>query len=660
MMTVKQSAVSGRQIGLLVIILLVAAFLRMGQPGLVEFKRDEALLFSLALDMAEFQTFHVRGISSSVGFPNFPMSVWLYALPLLLWKHVYSAILFTGLLNVAAVFGCWWLTRRYWGNTAAFAAAIFFAVSPWAVFHSQKIWAQNLLPPLVVGWAIGAALTFVEKRPRFILLHLLCLAVAVQVHLAGIALIPATAVFIIVFRKRLDWRWVLLGMGLGLLTAVPFLNYLLSSGRIDSAVGAVTSTGAVVENNERGFDLQVWRYSWMLISGQDLHALAGPEQFENYLAKLPGIGLIFLLWGGLVLAGLGWLGRQLWLKWARKEVSWALPFILLLWFLGPLLLFSIPLLPVELHYLLPIYPVPYMAAGVLFAAVLERLPRWRAMSWGVLGFSAVVQSWAWLLLLSLVGQQVTPGGYGTPVKFHLAAVEDAQQLWAIQEVSEILVAGQSERLEEEEFAAVYDVLLRDIPHRFVNTHRSALFPEGGAIVLLSQDAGEAAVDAYLGSAAQIRRLPLRDGEGALQLATIPAGTAPIPTIPLDSTALFANWINIIGYDPLMAQADETALWQIYWQPGANPDPADYHFFNHLLDGTGQRIGQEDAAVFAPWQWWAGDLVVSFFYLDWPEETADSLLMRTGVYRYPSLENVRLLDVAGNPAGDAVEFSLGGG
>jgi hypothetical protein len=34
-------------------------------------------------------------------------------------------------------------------------------------------------------------------------------------------------------------------------------------------------------------------------------------------------------------------------------------------------------------------------------------------------------------------------------------------------------------------------------------------------------------------------------------------------------------------------------------------------------------------------------------------------MRTGVYRYPSLENVPLLDVAGNPAGDAVEFSLGG-
>jgi hypothetical protein len=52
-------------------------------------------------------------------------------------------------------------------------------------------------------------------------------------------------------------------------------------------------------------------------------------------------------------------------------------------------------------------------------------------------------------------------------------------------------------------------------------------------------------------------------------------------------------------------------------------------------------------------------VISFFYLNTPEETAGPLTMRTGVYHYPSLENVPLLDAAGNPAGEAVEFSFGG-
>jgi hypothetical protein len=32
-------------------------------------------------------------------------------------------------------------------------------------------------------------------------------------------------------------------------------------------------------------------------------------------------------------------------------------------------------------------------------------------------------------------------------------------------------------------------------------------------------------------------------------------------------------------------------------------------------------------------------------------------MRTGVYTYPTLDNVPLMDAAGNPAGDAVEFLL---
>jgi hypothetical protein len=224
---------------------------------------------------------------------------------------------------------------------------------------------------------------------------------------------------------------------------------------------------------------------------------------------------------------------------------------------------------------------------------------------------------------------------------------------------EVLVAGLSERPDEGEFAAVYDVLLRDVPHRFVDTSRSALFPGQGAVVLLSQEAGEAAVDAYLETASQVRRLPLRKGEGVLQLLTLAEGTRPSPEVEPATTALFANWINIVGYDPLVSQADGTALWQIYWRTGDNPDPADYHFFNHLLDGEGQRIGQEDTAVFAPWQWRPGDRVVSFFYLDWPGETAERLTMRTGVYRYPSLDNVPLMDAAGNPAGEAVEFSLGG-
>jgi 4-amino-4-deoxy-L-arabinose transferase-like glycosyltransferase len=121
-----------REITLLVAILLLAGVLRLAWPGLTEFKRDEALLMARALEMVDTGHIAVRGISSSVGFPNFPASVWIYALPLAIADHVYSATLFTGLLNLLAVLGGWWLARRYWGQTAALAASLLFAVSPWA------------------------------------------------------------------------------------------------------------------------------------------------------------------------------------------------------------------------------------------------------------------------------------------------------------------------------------------------------------------------------------------------------------------------------------------------------------------------------------------------------------------------------------------------
>lgn len=87
-------------------VLLLAAVLRMGWPGMTEFKGDEARLVALALEMAQFETFPLRGISSSVGVPNFPASVWLYALPLMVWRHVMAPLLFTGLANALAARLC--------------------------------------------------------------------------------------------------------------------------------------------------------------------------------------------------------------------------------------------------------------------------------------------------------------------------------------------------------------------------------------------------------------------------------------------------------------------------------------------------------------------------------------------------------------------------
>ena len=677
-----ESPISRRtEIVLIIIILLLAGILRLSWPGLTEFKADEARLLALALEMAEGNGIARRGISSSVGFPNFPMSVWLYAIPVYLWSHVYSATIFTGLLNTLAVLGCYWFTRRYWGIIAALNATIMLAVSPWAIIYSRKIWAQNLLPLFVMLWGISAALTFVERRQRFIWFHLLALAIAVQIHLAAAALIPATLIFLIIFWRRMNWKYVLIGAGLALLTTVPFLIYLWQNWSQGDIVGMLASNTAV-----RVLDLDALRHTLLISLGTDIHSLAGPEAFADYLKLVPDITLIYWLWGVLILGGTAWLiwnigrlkirdwrtkqptnlqspGNQgLYTNLSRSQIEVGL--ILLLWLWLPPLFFTWRSTAVFPHYFIVTYPAQYIIAGAFFAWLISRFTPYvsrftphanrltAVTGWTTLLLTAVAQLWLWGTLLNFLGQRATPGGFGTPLAMQLTAVEEARTALQTSSAAEVLIAGKGEAPDMSDFPAIYDTLLRDVPHRFVDVTQSALFPEMAAVVLLEPGVNQLA-GLYEETAVNHTTIPLRQNEAPLYILTLPPAAAPTPDVTFEPSHLFANWVNLYGYDDL-AITGETAVWQIYWGTGGNPDPVDYHFFNHLLDANEERIAQADGAAYSPAQWRAGDIVISRFDLPWPEGERPYMI-RTGMYIYPSLESVPLLDVAGNPYTDAIEI-----
>ncbi|MDX1416531.1 MAG: hypothetical protein R3293_20185 [Candidatus Promineifilaceae bacterium] len=646
--------------GLLFLLLLIAGGLRMAAPGLTEFKADEARLMALALDMAEGQL-ALRGIDSSVGFPNFPASVWIYSIPLIFWPHPYAATIFTGLLNTAAVAGSYWLIRRYWGITAALAATLMLAVSPWAVIFSRKIWAQNLLPLFVLGWAAAAMLAFVDKRPKFIWLHLVCLAIAVQIHLAAIALIPATVILLIIFWRRIWWRSLLIGLFLAALTVIPFAVYWGQSP--DRSTIPAISAG----ENAAGLSADAVRFATMLSLGHDIHSLAGPEAFAAYLDLLPPMAPIYWTWGLLIISGI------IILIWGMIK-QWRMPAaqagaILLVWLLIPVFFFLLSSLPVFLHYFIATLPAQYIAAGIAFGRIpdLSRLwrkkqpaaARWlRILSWAGLVVTAFIQVWALAALLTFLGRTATPGAFGVPLFMKMDAAAEVRSLFATHQARELLIAGSGESVRHDAFPAEWDTLLRDVPHRFVDVDHSALFPDHSAVVLLDgRDVSPTWTgDIYQDAAATIREIPLRPGEGSYYVLLLPGAAKPQPSVQRDPPDLLANWVHLLGYDQLQRIDDETGLWQIHWRTADNPDAKRYQFFNHLLDKEENRMGQADAAAFAPGQWTAGDRVISRFLIPWPKNSTPEK-MRVGMYRFPSLENVPLLDAAGNPYLDAATFFL---
>ena len=626
-------------------ILILAAVVRLARPDLTEFKADEGRLLTLALQAAAGDV-PPHGIASSVGFPNAPLSVWLYALPLLFWRHPFAPTMFTGLLSTLAVAGVYWLARRTWGVPAALAAALLLAAGPWAIIFSRKIWAQNLLPLFAVGWGIGAALAFVEGRRPMVVLHLVCLALAVQLHPAAAGLAPATLLFLLVFRRRVGWGWVVLG---GLLAALTFAPYLWHLWGLWRGGGLPFSTGQAAAE----VSLDSLRLALTIAAGFGIEPLAG----EGF-ALPPGAAVARWLWLGLVLAGVVFAAVRAARRWQRPDSQVGL--IVLAWLLAPALLFVWHRTPVYVHYFIAGLPAACILGGVVFAAAIRRWPVWgRRTAWAALLLTAGLQLLGWGALMRAAVAAPGETGFGLPLRTKLAAADAARRLMTDTGATEVLLAGDGADPERDDFPAEFRPLLHDVPVRYVDLNAEALFPAAAVVVLLgpvSADGPTTARDIYTVAPGEVESVNAADGV-VYTLHALPPAAAPPPDVALASPALLANFVQIVGHDALRF-GPEGAVWDLFWRTADNPDPADFHIFNHLLDAGEERVAQADAAAFAGHQWRAGDVVISRFVLPIGPDVAPPLTMRAGMYRFPSLESVPVLDAAANPAGEAVEFRLG--
>lgn len=617
-------------------LLLLAGTLRMGWPAATEFKADEARLYALALDAATGAGLPLRGISTSVGFPNFPLSVWLYALPLWVWPHPYSAVLFTGALNTLAVAACWWLARRVWGAEAALLAALLYAASPWAIIYSRKLWAQNLLPLFVMGWVASGLLAFWEQRRSWLAAHIVLLAAAVQLHYSAAALALPTLFALALSYKTFNRRALLLGIGLSLGLMLPFFVYLATNRAVWSAPAAFSQPAQL--------DAKALQYTALIASGADIHALAGAEAVGAFQQRMPRAAWLPWLSGALLCAAFA----AAWLHPTRpRSLLWWLAG----WWLAPLVLFTWHATDVFPHYFITTLPAPFLLAGAALGSWLAPAPaRMRSLAWSGCAAVAALQIIAWASLLQFVSVTSTPGGFGTPAGMQLAAVTSAKALARSAQLPEILVVSDGADPLTAEDAAVFDAWLRGSAHRLVNGTANAVRPANGAVVLVTGNAAPAQ-ELYAGWAVQTQRVPLRAGAGFITVYALPAGSSDRAALqPFAEPRTLANGVTLLGLQRIAADLQ----WRIVWQTGA-PGNQDFHFFNHLLLADGTRVAQADAAAFSALQWRAADEVHSFFAASSADAAAITQL-RVGMYTYPDLANVPLLDALSNPQADAATIA----
>jgi len=661
-----------RELVLLFLILLLAAGLRLTRLDLIEFKYDEATWARSALAIVHEGRLPALGMVSSLGPYHPPLMSYLLALPFALSRDPRLAAGWIALLGVAAVGLTWWVGRTYFGRRVGLLAALLLSACPWAVIHSRKTWTQSREALTLLF--IAAVLALVARRkPWALAAALAATGLLISIHLGGLAFVLMLLLLAVLFRRSIRPLPALVGLLLFLLILSPYLLYEVGHDwpNLRSFVNLAGQTATL--------DLQAPRMAAMITGGYHLQDLAG-ERFADFLASILDLRWLDQAEMALLWVGLAWLvyrvGRELLTSRGRLSPDGAARSVLLCWFCLPVALLLRHAAPLHPHDLNLLYPVQHLIIALLLVDVLDWTSRSSRFTFHVSRFTLYVPrftlyvllfticlllSWHVYLqqsLLTFVDAHDTPGGYGAPIKYTLAAARRAEELQAEAEGAELitLLPGADSRYDGQ--AAVFDVLLGPGP-RPVDGRRTLVFP-ARPTVYLADPGAEPALATLAEMGAEVGpALPLRGGSSAAyHFFRWEPDVLDVPHPWEGDPVRWASGVTLLGYDwSGDPRPGGTLRWTLYWRiEGIPPVEGDLHWFNHLVDGEGARWGQMDGVGLPVSEWRVGDTVLTWFDIPIAADApAPPYFIRSGMYTYPDIVSISLLDVAGNPAGEFIEL-----
>lgn len=635
----ESSPVLRRELVALAGVMALTALLRLGWAGVNSFSFDEARVSHMALQMAREGKFALLGMQSSTGVPNFPATVWIFALVYRFTTDPLVATLFTGAVGSLAVLGVWWLAREAWGRWAGLSAALLLAASPYHVYYSRSIWAQDFLVPLAVLWAVAGVAGVSSRRNWMLGVHAFLAGFVLQVHIAGVALALGSAWLGLRFRLWRQWKAVIAGGTAAILTAAPTVYTLWRYGEgakadLDKILQAPSAFhwDGFQQVAKLGLGLG-WERFWLGKAWQWSQPLGTTLTIASLVIGIAvGIGLLATTWQAIAgipsaLRGGGTATPS------RRQVLTAL---LPAWAIAAPLFFLRSRTPANLHYQLTTLPAMILMVGAAVGS--SRREGWaKGATIVVLGI-ALVQSVAVGKTLAFVSQELAPGGMGTPLSYPRSAVSTLQS-----DPRPISVHVHDDMAEYSGDAAAFQVLLWDTPHRIVDGRSVVILPEEPAHLLFTF-AGLPAWNVIheLGLPGRVRELPRRIGEPPYMALTVDV-VALTGLTPAGSLAL-ANGAELLGWR--IVESESRVRLMTHWRIGDSIGEGHYQQFNHLyLQGGESPLAIHDVGVSSR-AWQPGDHLVTWADFERPEEEPSRF--EIGMYTWPDMQRSPVLNRPGDP------------
>jgi len=658
------TAFQRRDLILLVLILLIAALMRFGRPGIVEYFHDDGMLATLAQEMADGRAFHLTGIISSTGIPNPPTSV--YALLPFFWisRDPVFAIYGIMALNVIGVGLLWAIAHRYFGRRVALITGLAYAVNPWAVLYSRKLWAQDYHTPFFLLGLLLALYGFMEgeSRPasrtgRFWaqVLSLPILLFAMQIHFAAWALFPLYLMLLWMGRKRIAWRSLALSAILSGVVLLPYGVGLMQTLQQDPT--RISDAAGRTQERRQGLGIESPLYTSGLAIGAGLQfAVVGfyPDSPSKYIFErftsseiLSSLFLCLMVVYGLYVIIRSRHPFKFWLLW---------------WISAPTLILTLNLTPIYPHYFIASIPAYMLLIGcsVMTSQVSpqdsdkpKRSAQYRlaysatVLIYTLFGIVMIQQGLLWYRILDYLDtHHIRYPGFTTPLHY-LTDIRDS-----LKDETDVVVLSDGMAWDLNHEVSVWDTLLYD--KTCVRTLRGdgyAVLPDHPFAVLVASNAQAGRVqDFYSVGTPEI--FPERAGGGEYKLYRWKAApTWPYTALTSVTSAKFANGVELIGYD--LSDSTVTLAWRLpQGQRGEN-----VQYTVQFFDAEGNRVGQGDKVFWQSQHWCAGDTLLT--WLDVPHG-ASATTMRIGFYKLLSNDSyspIAALDANGQPIGDMAEIVL---
>ena len=408
----------------LAFILLIAAALRLLNLDYAEFKGDEANNLFSALPIITRGRLPLAGIESSIGTFNPPIFSYLLAIPLFFSRNPVVATGFVGVVNCLSVAALYLLCRRFFNARTARIATLLFAINPWAVFYSRKIWQQDLLPLFVVGFLFCVLTVATEKRGPALICAFAFLAAATQLHLSSVYLIFVLVIVLISQRPGVGWRYHAAGLAILGLSYAPYLLFDLL---------------------HRGYNARAYLDVFHRPIRFHPEAVFLPFRMATTMDFLPfgSFPTLDLLQAGLICGGAIY-------AWARLRKPQYL--IVALWFFVPMALLSVSKLDPYQHYFIAFYPVQFILAAICADALIAWLSaRNKMLGYGVTGLVAVIMLYQLNVSVRFLNFITTQKNiawmeYGPPLKVRVVEIRELskQGIAAPEEIQRNLLQGKSQ------------------------------------------------------------------------------------------------------------------------------------------------------------------------------------------------------------------------